>query len=86
MNIDQAIHERWARMTDDGTADSRVADLERACDDFFNRQHERYNLTPEAREIFMLFRGQAIADLKRQIVIHHSGPSARFADSMSPEH
>ncbi len=76
-SIEQAIHDRWARMTDEGKLDGRVGDLERACDDFFNQQHGRYNLSADARDHFRLFRALALDDLKRNIVLQPL-PSARF--------
>lgn len=87
MTIDEAIHDRWAQMTDNGKLDGRVSNLERACDDFFNQQHGRYNITPEAREVFAIFRSQAVRDLKRQIVVQSqrgvigSDAYARLAES-----
>ncbi len=81
MTIDDAIHDRWAQMTDNGKLDGRVAILERACDDFFNQQHGRYNLTPESRGLFVAFRRSAVADLKRLIVTDpRIGKFARAAE------
>ncbi len=75
MTIDDAIHDRWAKMTDGGKLDNRVENLERACDDFFNQQHGRYCMTTESRSLFHLFRACAVAALKRQIVHELPGGS-----------
>lgn len=75
--IDEEIHEQWALLTDNGKLDSRVADLERACDDFFERQRALHNPSDSAADHFRLFRALAVADLKRRIVLQQQFSASR---------
>lgn len=75
--LDDEFHERWARMTDDGKLDNRVAELERACDDFFHQQRARHNPSDSAWDHFRLFRALAVADLKKRIVLRQLSAISR---------
>lgn len=68
------IHQKWREITDDGRADSRVADARHDINVLRTSLRARYNINPEALGLLDALERAVAVQLERDIVIGAFGP------------
>jgi len=82
MTSDEAIHERWRQLTQDGQLDSRVHDARQDIEALRTRLRARYNTNADALKLLEQFESAVVTQLERDIVCSAYGP--RFSDADYP--